>query len=95
MPPWRLSKLSKVARARKQFEAYFDDVDLNGEFVALLPYAWPLPVGYADAKLIKGLKSQSVNGTGVQFCGDSYGVDLDGDQNIMGSVSRRSRLSRL
>lgn len=78
--------VKRLRRARKRIDQFFEKTELEGEFVALLPCAWPLPSGVSDRKLVDKLSTDAICGQGIQFCGDSYGRDLEGDNNIMTSV---------
>jgi hypothetical protein len=78
--------VKRLRRAKKRIDQFFENTQLESEFVALLPCAWPLPAGISDRKLVEKLTTEAISGSGVQFCGDTYGTELEGDKNIISSV---------
>lgn len=78
--------VKRLRRARKRMDQFFENTEFDGEFVALLPCAWPIPAGVSDRKLVEKLTPEALCNNGIQFCGDTYGTALEGDSNIISSV---------
>lgn len=85
--PEVVKAVKRLRRSRQRATQFFEGLELEGEFVALLPCAWPVPTGFSDLKLVDklGRKEMLIDGKPV-FCGDTYGRSFDGDENILSSV---------
>ena len=51
-----------------------------------MPYAWPNSPASKDRRFFNKLASKPINTEQLSFVGDAYGVDFDGDQNIITSI---------
>jgi glycine/D-amino acid oxidase-like deaminating enzyme len=85
--PEVVKAIKRLKRGRKKLLASFDGLSLEGEHIALQPVGWGAPLGTSDRKLMKRFKLAECQNMHLGFCGDMYGDSVQGDQNIMASIS--------
>jgi predicted NAD/FAD-dependent oxidoreductase len=78
--------VKRLKRAHRKFTAATPDLVTGIEHLALLPVTWAQSPNFSERKYLDKLKFNSVQHAHMGFCGDAYGVNLDGDANIIESV---------
>ena len=84
--PAVVKAVKRLKRARRKVMSIFPDLSPSQDRLALLPVAWPQPVTPSDRRIVEKLDNQQFQQKHLAFCGDSYGGNFDGDQNIIDSV---------
>jgi glycine/D-amino acid oxidase-like deaminating enzyme len=85
--PEVVKAIKRLRRGRKKLLASFNGLDLEGEHIALQPVGWGAPLSTSDRKLMKRFKLADCQSKQLSFCGDMYGDSVQGDQNIISSIS--------
>lgn len=85
--PEVVKAVKRLKRARKKFLNCFSDIEPDEDRLVLLPSGWTHPVSSNDLKCASKLDDQKFHSKSLLFCGDSYGSDCDGDNNLIASIN--------
>ena len=84
--PAVVKAIKRLKRARKKLFAALDlESAFDKEYISLIPVAWAQPQTAAERRVMSKIKDVDIVCDDLAFCGDSYGVDSDGDYNIIQS----------
>lgn len=78
--------VKRLRRARKKLLASLPDLKVSGDHIALLPVAWSQPLTPNERKIMAKLDQTKFQSSSLVFCGDAYGPNLKGDQNLIESA---------
>lgn len=79
--------VKRLKRAHKKFLAATPELKTGIERVALVPVAWSQTPSMMERKHLDRLKMDDIQDRHLAFCGDAYGRSLNGDDNLIESVT--------
>lgn len=84
--PTVLKAVKALKRARKKLQLLYPDLVSETNHIALQPVAWAQSPIFSEKRNIDKLRKKGTLSKDIAFVGDAYGVNFDGDTNVINSI---------
>jgi len=84
--PEVVKAVKALKRSYRKLQKQVEGLELSGEHLALMPYAWPQSASSKDHKFFTRMMKKPISSKELSFVGDAYSDSYDGDLNIINTV---------